>query len=282
LSQLVNLSVDTLVFRLLPLFEVLPEAFENAEDFETGMHPGKIFRRNEPYAGSPGIVPIKFEDISPGSVQISSMLDRAHQEGALVSEIQQALPRYRGAQTATETEAKQTNQDSFFGGMAVDIEERALQPIVEIAMELIMQNINTANDPRVAAILGQSSMALATMSRAEVQELIVGDYTVKVTGISEQIEKMRTLENLVQFMNIVGQNQMWMPFINQSAILSKIFAAFRPSVGDVEEILETPEVAAAKQKMMQQQELMPSIVKAMPGMTQAIQKGIDNDTPQEA
>jgi hypothetical protein len=64
LSQLANLSVDTLVFRLLPIFEVAVDALENPEDIETGLVPGKILRKNLGSAGIPAIKPIEFNDIS--------------------------------------------------------------------------------------------------------------------------------------------------------------------------------------------------------------------------
>ena len=251
INQITNLGMDTELFRLLPVFEVVPEAFENAEDFETGMHPGKIFRRNQQFMNTPGIMPVQFNAVGQDAIQMAAILDRAHQEGALISEIQQALPRYRGVQTATETEAKQLAQDSFFGGMATDIEEQALQPIVELSMDLIMQFIDTARDPRVASILGTDAYVLAGMSKEQIYEAVTGDFTIRVTGISEQIEKMTMLENLVQFMNIIGQNgQAWLPFIRQDVLLKKIMTAFRPSIDDIDDILETPENAAAKQQAM--------------------------------
>src|SRR5262249_54978623 len=103
LSQIANLSVDTLMFRLLPLFEVAVEAFENPEDLETGLTPGKILRKNLGNAGIPGIKPVEFQDISGGTTQVAAMLDRAHQEGALISDIAEGLPRWKGQQTATES-----------------------------------------------------------------------------------------------------------------------------------------------------------------------------------
>jgi hypothetical protein len=70
LNKLANLSVDTLMYRLLPVFEVTPEVYENPEDFQTGLTPGKIFRRNQAYSQDIGIRPIGFEDISGGAVQV--------------------------------------------------------------------------------------------------------------------------------------------------------------------------------------------------------------------
>ena len=265
LSRLANLSVDTLVFRLMPVFEVTPEVYENPEDFETGLTPGKIFRRNLAQQGTPGINPIQFEDISQGAVQVSAQLDRAHQEGALISEIQQALPRYRGYQSATEIDIKSDNQDSFFGAMANDIERQALEPMVEMATDLILQFIDTSTDPRVASILGLNADVLMGMGREEIMEMVQGDYKVQVRGLSGQIEKAETLQNLVQFMNLIGQNaQAWLPYINQNELLKRILEAFRPGIHDIENIIVTPEVAAAREVAQSTREMAPDAINMIP------------------
>ena len=107
LNQIVNLGVDTLLFRLNPLFEFTPDLYENPEDLRNGITPGKMLRRNQIVGNTDmGIRPVKFEDVSPGASSMAGILDRSHQEGGLVSELQQSLPRWSGAQTATETQAK--------------------------------------------------------------------------------------------------------------------------------------------------------------------------------
>jgi hypothetical protein len=270
LNKIANLSVDTLLYRLLPVFEVVPEVYENPEDFESGLIPGKIFRRNQAYAGQPGIQPVQFGDISSGTVQVAAQLDRASQEGSLISEVQQALPRFRGVQTATEIETKQANQDSFFGAMAADIEQQAIKPIVEMTSDLIMQFLVTSNDPRVAAILGVGADALAGMSREEIIELIQGDYKVKVGGITDQLEKAEMLQNLVQFMNILGQNpEAWTPYVNQDALLRRILEAFRPAIHDIENIVADPSTAEARKAATQNNDVLtPQLVGMIPQLVQ--------------
>jgi hypothetical protein len=269
LNRLANMSVDTLMFRLMPIFEMTPDVYENPQDFDTGMVPGKIFRRNAQYPGQPGLKPITMEDISQGTVQVQGILDRAHQEGALVSEIQQSLPRFRGAQTATETETMQTNQQSFFGSMAADIEIQAVGPIVEMALDLILQFIDTTQDPRIASILGIEAGVLAGMSREEVMELIQGDYKVHVRGITGQLEKADMLQNLVQFMNLIGQNpQAWLPYINQSKLLQRILEAFRPAIHDIEQIIADPETVEANKQAMLGEQITPDLLKLIPQLIQ--------------
>lgn len=267
MNRLANMSVDTLMFRLMPVFEIMPEAYENAEDIDTGLTPGKIFRRNMQYPTLEGLKPIQFEDISSGSIQLTSELNVAHQEGSLISQLQQAVPRYRGAQTATETSLMQENQQSFFGAMSADIERMFLAPIVLMSVDLIMQFIDTANDPRVASILGVEAGVLAGMTREEIYEMIQGDYKVHVRGITGQLEKAEMLQNLVQFMNLIGQNpQAWVPYINQSKLLQRILEAFRPAIHDIEEIIADPETAAAQQQAMFGQTITPDLLKLIPDL----------------
>jgi len=271
INKIANLSIDTLIFRLLPVFEVMPDVYENKEDFDTGLFPGKIFRRNDMFKDTAGIRPIPFEDVSGGAVQVSAQLDRSHQEGSMVSEIQQALPRYRGVQTATEIEAKQANQESFFGAMASDVEARAIKPLVEKALDLLMQFIATSSDPRIPTILGVGAKELASMSREKIFELVQGDYDVKVGGITEQLDKANTLQNLVQFMNIVGQNpQAWMPYINQDQLLRRIVESFRPTIRDIDNIVTDPGTAEARRAaMVAEEQLMPQVVGMVPQLIQS-------------
>lgn len=265
LNRLANMSVDTLMFRLMPVFEYAPEAFENPEDIDTGLAPGKIFRRNIQYPSVEGIKPIEFNDISSGTTQLSAELNVAHQEGSLISQIQQSIPRYRGAQSATESQAMQDNQQSFFGSMAADIERVFIANIVMMAVDLIFQFLDTANDPRVASILGIEAPVLAGMTREEIMELVQGDYKVHVRGITGQLEKAEMLQSLVQFMNLIGQNpQAWLPYIQQSKLLQRILEAFRPAIHDIEEIIADPETAQAQQQAMFGQEITPDLLRLIP------------------
>lgn len=264
LSQLANLSVDTLVFRLLPLFEVAPETLENPEDLETGMVPGKILRKNLAHAGVEAIRPVQFQDVSSGASNVWAALERSHQEGALISDIAEGLPRWRGQQSATETQALSQQSESFMGGMAADIEKDALEPMVTMAMDLIFQFLDTANDPRVASILGVGADILKGMSREDILEMISGDYSVKVSGVTGQIMKSEMLQNLVQFMNLIGQNpQAWLPYINEDALLRRILESFRPHIHDIEDIIADPAIADAKKVAQASQEMLPQLLQML-------------------
>lgn len=280
LSNLANLSVDTLQFRLMPLFEVATETLENQEDLETGMTPGKILRKNLGHAGIEAVKPVQFQDISSGTVQVWSALDRSHQEGALVSDVAEGLPRNRGQQTATETQLLSQQSESFMGGVAADIEKEALEPLVTMAMDLIFQFIDTANDPRIASILGVGADVLKGMSRAEVLEMISGDYKVKVSGITGQLMKADMLQNLVQFMNLIGQNpQAWLPYINEDALLRRMLESFRPHIHDIEDIIADPAIAEAKKAAMVHQENIPDLLRLLPQLLQ-MQQGNQQQPPQ--
>jgi hypothetical protein len=274
LSNLANLSVDTLQFRLMPLFEVATESLENQEDLETGLTPGKIIRKNLGHSGIEAIKPVAFNDISSGTTQVWSALDRSYQEGALISDVAEGLPRNRGQQTATETTILSQQSESFMGGMAADIEKEALEPMVTMAMDLIFQFIDTANDPRIASILGVGADVLKGMGRAEVLEMIAGDYKVKVSGITGQLMKADMLQNLVQFMNLIGQNpQAWLPYINEDALLRRMLEAFRPHIHDIEDIIADPAIADAKKAAMVQTENIPELMRLLPQLLQMTGQG---------
>jgi hypothetical protein len=202
-------------------------------------------------------------------MQVSAELDRSFQEGAFVSEIQQGIPRYRGLQSATEVSAKEENQKSFFGSMAAQIEQDALLPIIDMAADLIFQFIDTSNDPRVAAILGVDADILAGISREELMEMIQGDYIIKVTGITGQLQKAEMLQNLVQVMNIIGQNsEAWLPYLHQDELLRRILEAFRPAIHDIEKIIADPATVAASKAATQSEQLTPEMLKMIPQLAE--------------
>ena len=265
LSRLANMSMDTLLFKLLPMFEAYPEAYEDDEELDSGIIPGKIIRRNRIGATLPPLSPVVSQDISQGSLHMMGLLDRFHQEGSLISEIQQGLPRTRGSQTATEINVKASRENSFISALAREIDDRGIKPIVEMAMDTILQNLDTSSDPRIATILGIDIEQLVTLNPIDVMEIIQGDYTIKVHGVNEQIEKVEVLENLVQFMNIIGQNSEWIPYINQAELFKRILDAF-PNIRDADHLVNDPATIEAQRLALQNSQLSPEIIRAAPGL----------------
>lgn len=270
LNQIVNLGVDTLIYRLMPLFEMTPDVYENPEDIRTGLTPGKILRRNTVSPGTEmGLRPVQFQDVSSGALQMAGVLDRGHQEGGLVSELQQSLPRWSGAQTATETQAIQQNQNSFFGSLAADIEQNAIAPLIELVVDTLTQYLDTSKDPRVAQILGIDQLVLAGMTQPELMELVAGDFEIQVKGLSGSLEKAEMLQSLIQFMNLIGQNpEAWLPYLNQDALLRRILEAFRPAIHDIEEIIADPQTAAANKALMEQAQQSQQLLGIIPQLTE--------------
>lgn len=251
LNEIVNLSVDSLLYRLLPIFEVYPQAYENSADLKKILKPGLVLRRSQVVSGTPGISSVQFSDVSGSAISVAATLDRAIQEGSLISEILQSLPRYRGVQTATEIAIKNESQNNFFGFLATQVEENAIKPILEMVISRIIQFLPTSTDPRIAAALGLPS--LAAVSREELVAMVQGPFTVHVGGITEYIKKTEQLGNLVQLMNILGQNQTWLQYIRPDQLLRSILEAFRPSIEGIDQIVASPEeIAAAQQRTIDQ------------------------------
>jgi len=77
------------------------------------------------------------------------------------------------------------------------------------------------------------------------------------------------LQNLVQFMNLIGQNpQAWLPYINQDALLRRMLEAFRPHIHDIEDIIADPAIVEAKKAEMQQNELGSDMLRMIPQLLQ--------------
>lgn len=265
LSRLANMSMDTLLFNLTPMWEAYPEAYEDPEDLDSGMVPGKILRKTRLGGGLPPMSPVVSTDISGGAIQMMAMLDRSHQEGSLISELQQGLPRFRGVQSATEINVKANRENSFIASLAREIDERAIKPLIELSMDTVLQFIDTTQDPRIASILGIGVEELLGMTPIHFMEIISGNYITKVHGVNEQLDKIETLENLVQFMNIIGQNNEWMPYINQTELFKRILDSF-PNIRDIDRLVNDPDTVEAQRIALQQSQLTPEIIRTIPGL----------------
>ncbi len=255
LNEVVNLSVDSLLYTLLPVFEGFPEAYEDPSQFNTILKPGVFLRRSQVLTAGPAIHKVEFGDVSNSSITVASILDRAAQEGSLVSEILQSLPRYRGVQTATEISLKNESQNSFFGFLATQIEEYAIKPIIELSLSRALQFLTTTTDPAVARALNLPT--LANLTREQLFTMLEGPYNVRVGGITEYIRKTEQLSNIIQLMTIIGQNAPnWLPYIKPQGLVRAVLEAFRPSIDNIESIIATPEEVAAQQQRQADQQLV--------------------------
>jgi hypothetical protein len=120
------------------------------------------------------------------------------------------------------------------------------------------------------------------MSREELTDMVQGDYTIKASGISSQIEKAEMLQNLIQFMNIIGQSQEWMYSINEGELMKRVLEAFRPAIRDLDNIVLPPEAAAAKQQQAMLARFMPQVISTMQAMIQQGQQVAESNKDREA
>lgn len=267
LNEIMNMSVDMLLYRLLPIFEVNPLFYDNPEDLQKILRPGTVLSKSQSGINAPGINAIQFPDISSGTMAVMAAIDRAIQEGSLVSEIQQAIPRWRGIQTATEVSLKAANQQSFFGSLASEIEEHAIKPIISLAIDTIIQFLVSSSDPRVPEILGVDAITFATMPREELVAMINGDFDIKVAGVAEQLNATESAQALLELLQVLSSNpQAWLPYLNQSAILNRLLRAFNFRIDDLHDIIEPAPAAQEKMARLQQLEVDRAILKQLPAL----------------
>lgn len=284
LNEIMNMSVDMLLYRLLPIFEVNPLFYDNPDDLQKILRPGTVLSKSQSGINAPGINAIQFPDISSGTMAVMAAIDRAIQEGSLVSEIQQAIPRWRGIQTATEVSLKASNQQSFFGSLASEIEEHAIKPIIAQAVDCIIQFLVSSSDPRVPEILGVDAATFATMPREELVAMVNGDFDIKVAGVAEQLNASDSAQALLELLQLLSANpQAWLPYLNQNAILARILRAFNFRVDDLHDVIEPPPVVQEKMARFQQTQVDQAILRQLPALLEHLRRAAQeapNEPPQ--
>jgi len=259
ISRITNMGIDRELLAILPTMLGVTDAFENPEDLDAGITPGKLLRISRAAAMQMGgnlknaLQPLEIGGLSPQTVPLLGILDRAVQEGSQISEIQQALPRFRGAQTLGEIEMKGAQGQDFMSSLAKRIDEVGIQPLVEQGMDLTLQFLHTIGDKRAARILGFDDYAFWQSTTLEERlQIVQCDCVLKVHGVSDQAKKSEQLQELMTFFTVIGQNgEAWLPNINQGEILKRIIESFN-GIRDVDKLINSPEEAAAIREQMQQ------------------------------
>ncbi|MBF0524676.1 MAG: hypothetical protein HQK56_06210 [Deltaproteobacteria bacterium] len=265
LNNLVNIQLDSILFRMLNLFEVNQSNLIYPEDLEE-LYPGKIFRKG---TDAPLVTQIPMSEPSMGAFRMMEQLRRSIQNYTGVTDFLMGLGVTSGGTTATEVSSKVQQSNAMFESIARDIERQGIVGAVDLAKDLIIQFLMDADpgvEPNAARILGQAGVPMDAMSLGERMDLLEGDWDVYPRGISVFLEKSEALSQLISFLDILGKNPAFSAQVNSEALLRRILEAFRfPDISSLLEPELPPEVATG---------LMND-----PDLLEAVQRELARETP---
>ncbi len=201
MDDLYNMTLDSMRFDLLGMFGVDVDSLENPfEDLK--VEPGHFIKMK----GMGENINQKIQRFQPSPTQIQpsmimiNSLDRVIQNALGINDQLQGMTSSED-QTATEYRGQLRQSTLKFESVARDIEEFAINPLIEMVYQLIFQNMDTGFTVNITGEDGKIIEQYIT------PEKIQGNYDFYANGISGYLAELENTQKLISVFSIIAQAQ---------------------------------------------------------------------------
>lgn len=242
LTDLMNLMLDGNMYASIKAFELDIDQVYNPTDFQGGIFPGKVFaKRSGGMQNAPMIKDISLGNFNPQVVELFIALDREFQNGVALNEFIAPQMRSRtGRATATEVMVKGQNSADFFGEIAKCQEEKMIDPTLLLTYKYSLHYQRDFTDPLLLEVLGPEAAAKAQIMLAdpEMREFLISNpMKFMAGGMSEVTNRMRELDKVMAFINLIGNVGKVVPAIftkvNLGSLMQKAIEALNWDEGEI-------------------------------------------------
>lgn len=210
LVDTMNTILDASQYAGVKAFELDVDQVYDPTEFIEGIYPGKTYKkRGGGFNTAPMIKDISLGNLNPQLMEIYMALDRELQGGMGLNEF--ILPQMRvrtGRVSATETLQKGQNSSDFFAEIGAIQEEKVIVPSVQKTIQYMVEyQRDFRNDPIVVETIGPEAAIKADMMLAdpEIREFLLSmPLKIKAFGISVIAERMKELDKIMGFINLIG------------------------------------------------------------------------------
>ena len=247
MTELINVAADGNLFANIKAFELDIDQVYDPTQFTSGIVPGKLYKkRGGGFNTSPMIRDIQLGNMNPQVMELFSAMDREFQGGIGLNEF--LLPQQRvraGRVTATESLQKGQNSADFFGEIARIQEEKVLEKVLEKTYEYCCHYQRDFSDPVLIEIMGKEAAAKAQlmMQNPDDKRFFLGfPFKFKASGVTQVSMRMKELEKIMSFINLVGNLAKGMPDIVKMVKIQKLLGmAIQALNWNDKELLNMPE-----------------------------------------
>lgn len=202
-NELTNLILDGVFTSAMKAFVAIPSLLEDPSQLDDGVHPNVVFRAQEGTVPTDVLKEFSLGTLPPDAINIWQSLKKELQEGAAFNEIALGQLAQHSRTSATEVGTAESNSNSFLKSIATNIETLFIEPLLDIYWKTIIQHLSK-NDTEIADAVGEEWFAALLKNKKQFAKLKL---TFNVRGISSLIQKGQKLQQLLQFLQIVGSNQ---------------------------------------------------------------------------
>lgn len=208
LTELGNLMIDGALFSSTRAYELDIDQVYDPHEFQNGVHPGKMFKkRGGGQSNAPMIREIGMGQFPPEVMAIFSLIDREFQTGTGMNEFISPQLGGRGDRSATEVNVKGQQASEFMSEIARFQEETVIEPSIVKSYQYMIHYQRHFDTPLMMEILGPEA---AQEAQLMMQDRDVRDFFKeapikhKAHGISSMMSRMKDLDKIMAFINLVG------------------------------------------------------------------------------
>jgi hypothetical protein len=217
LTELVNLILDANLYSSVHAFELDIDQVYDPYEFRDGVFPGKTYKKRG--NGLPNAAPM-IRDVTLGQfpaqvLEVFQALNTEYQqnfgfEGTYVPS--------KGKKSATQAAQEAQQQTQFLSDIARDQEENFLEPMLEKVYDYVIAYQRELSDPVLIDLLGEEAATQAQiyLNRKDYREYLeYAPITFQADGMSRIAQRMKELDKVMAFINLLGNSAKAIPQILQ-------------------------------------------------------------------
>jgi hypothetical protein len=208
LNEIYNLMVDAGMMSVFGIKQIRTDWLEDDREVADGVRPGQTIRvSNNCPPGGKAIERVDEGALSQEALSMFNLMNAELNTSAMTNDLRMGALPTRAVKATEVVEASQTIT-SMFAGIARSIEVDFIEPILERAWNVIMQNSNDMDSDEIAALLGEQKAAqIATMSPEDRFVETSQGNKFNVFGVSQTLNKQKDFRKLTALLQTIGSSE---------------------------------------------------------------------------
>lgn len=203
-NDLTNLIMDAVYTSALKAFAINPSLLEDPTQADEGLFPNVTYRLQDGADPKAFMNEIELGTVPPDVFQVWQALKQELQTSASFNDITAGNMAPKGRTSASEIVTADTNSTALSRDIARTIEQRFLEPILDLVWKCGLQHMKKG-DQKLRLAVGNDALYEAIWARRK--ELAGRPNMFRVRGISEMIMKQQKLKAMLQMLSVFAQNQ---------------------------------------------------------------------------
>jgi len=264
--ELTNLILDGVFTTTVKAFIANPDLLDDPTQLDEGISPNKIFKTSEEIADLRRfIATIDLGTLPADAYTVWTALKNELREGAKLSEIALGQMAPNSRTTATEIQVSTQSGSAMIRSMARTIEARFVEPILNLIWKTALQHMDFTT---IADAIGTET---AQMFNDRREDFLEASITFKVRAISGIVDRQQRLQNLMQALQVIGQNEL---------LAQQLFRQMNPQKL-VDMLLSMFNIDISEFQLTEQEQMIQQLETQVQEMQAAAQQGQQGQQPQQ-